>query len=84
MAAQARGLRTSQIRRFPPPRSVEETEACFIVRDSNGQALALRLLRAGLLVFCGAHSLSSSVPFAHVRTIFSVSVIVITGEMVDF
>ena len=27
-------------RRFPPPWSVEETEACFIVRDANGQALA--------------------------------------------
>ena len=27
-------------RRFPPPRSVEETDACFIVRDANGQALA--------------------------------------------
>jgi hypothetical protein len=27
-------------RRFPPPWSVEETDACFIVRDKNGQALA--------------------------------------------
>ena len=27
-------------RRFPPPRSVEETAPCFIVRDHNGQALA--------------------------------------------
>jgi hypothetical protein len=27
-------------RRFPPPWSVEETDACFIVRDNNGQALA--------------------------------------------
>ena len=27
-------------RRFPPPWSVEETEACFIARDANGQALA--------------------------------------------
>jgi hypothetical protein len=26
--------------RFPPPWSVEETDACFIVRDHNGQALA--------------------------------------------
>jgi hypothetical protein len=25
--------------RFPPPRSVEETTACFIVRDNDGQAL---------------------------------------------
>ena len=27
-------------RGFPPPWSVEETDACFIVRDRNGQALA--------------------------------------------
>jgi hypothetical protein len=29
------------VRRFPPPRTVEVTnDACFIVRDANGQALA--------------------------------------------
>jgi hypothetical protein len=27
-------------RRFPPPWAVDETEACFIVRNANGQALA--------------------------------------------
>jgi len=27
-------------RHFPPPWTVEETPACFIVRDANGQALA--------------------------------------------
>jgi hypothetical protein len=27
-------------RRFPPPWSVEESQVCFIVRDSNRQALA--------------------------------------------
>jgi hypothetical protein len=27
-------------RRFPPPLSVEELDACFIVRDHNGQQLA--------------------------------------------
>jgi len=27
-------------RRFPPPWSVDEQEAGFIVRDANGQALA--------------------------------------------
>jgi hypothetical protein len=27
-------------RRFPPPWTVEETDACFIVRDRKGQALA--------------------------------------------
>jgi len=29
-----------EARRFPPPWSVEETDACFIVRDHSGQALA--------------------------------------------
>ena len=28
-----------QSRRFQPPWSVEELNACFIVRDANGQAL---------------------------------------------
>ena len=28
------------MRRFPPPWSVEEISACFVVRDHNGQALA--------------------------------------------
>jgi hypothetical protein len=28
------------VRRFPPPWTTEETDACFIVRDANGQALA--------------------------------------------
>jgi len=27
-------------RRFPPPWTVEETSACFVVRDGNGQQLA--------------------------------------------
>jgi hypothetical protein len=27
-------------RRFPPPWSVEEQPACFVVRDGNGQRLA--------------------------------------------
>ena len=27
-------------RRFPPPWSVEEQAACFVVRDRGGQALA--------------------------------------------
>ena len=27
-------------RRFPPPWTAEETDACFIVRDGNEQALA--------------------------------------------
>jgi hypothetical protein len=28
-------------RRFPPPWTVEETDACYIVRDRNEQALGL-------------------------------------------
>jgi len=31
---------STQRRRFPPPWSVEETDACFIVKDSAGQKLA--------------------------------------------
>jgi hypothetical protein len=27
-------------RRCPPPWTVEELDACFVVRDANGQALA--------------------------------------------
>jgi hypothetical protein len=29
----------TESRRFPPPWSVEELEACFVVRDSSGQKL---------------------------------------------
>jgi hypothetical protein len=32
-------------RRFPPPWSVEEQAACFVVRDSNGQQLAFVYFR---------------------------------------
>jgi hypothetical protein len=35
-------------RRFPPPWSVEEmNDACFIVKDHAGQALAYGLFRGG-------------------------------------
>jgi len=34
------GAMPDRTRRFPPPWTVEETAACFIVRDSGGQALA--------------------------------------------
>jgi hypothetical protein len=30
----------AEARRFPPPGQIDETEACFIVRDRNGHALA--------------------------------------------
>jgi hypothetical protein len=36
----ANGRAAITSRRFPSPWSVEETDACFIVRDANGQALA--------------------------------------------
>jgi hypothetical protein len=29
----------SSPRRFPPPWSIEESDACFVVRDANGQAV---------------------------------------------
>ena len=35
----ANGRAAITSRRFPSPWSVEETDACFIVRDANGQAL---------------------------------------------
>jgi hypothetical protein len=31
-------------RRFPPPWSIDELEACFVVTDSAGQKLAAKLL----------------------------------------
>jgi hypothetical protein len=39
-AKQLSGANPLPARRFPPPWSVEEQPACFIVRDHNGQALA--------------------------------------------
>ena len=41
----AAGLSVVPERRFPPPWSVDETDACFIVRDANGQALATSISR---------------------------------------
>jgi hypothetical protein len=38
---------TSERRRFSPPGSVDEQEACFIVRDAKGQALAYVYLEGG-------------------------------------
>jgi hypothetical protein len=41
-----RGIANSSApRRFPPPWTVEEQSACFVVRDHNGQALAPRMSR---------------------------------------
>jgi hypothetical protein len=33
-------LSLTPARRFPPPWSIEELDACFVVRDHNGQQLA--------------------------------------------
>src|SRR5438067_11423231 len=37
---QAAGAGAHMLRRFPPPWSVEELGACYVVRDHNGQQLA--------------------------------------------
>jgi hypothetical protein len=44
------GTQTRVTRRFPPPWSVEEMDACFIVRDHNGQALAYVYFEATFLL----------------------------------
>jgi hypothetical protein len=36
----AAGYNNEVSRRFPPPWSIDELEACFVVRDHSGQALA--------------------------------------------
>jgi len=37
---QEQAIVANPARRFPPPWSVEEQEACFVVRDHDGQQLA--------------------------------------------
>ena len=59
----------AEVRRFPPPWSVEETDACFIARDANGQALAYvyfeeepgRRAAAKLLTRDGARRIAANV-----------------------
>jgi hypothetical protein len=34
-------IRPMPAHRFPPPWSVEELDACYVVRDHDGQALAI-------------------------------------------
>jgi hypothetical protein len=50
-------------RRFPPPWTAEETEACFIVRDHNGQALVEpgRRAAANLLTRDEARRIASNI-----------------------
>ena len=57
-------------RRFPPPWTAEETDACFIVRDASGQALAYvyfedepgRRAAAKLLTRDGARRIAATWP----------------------
>jgi hypothetical protein len=42
-----RWVQKSMTRRFPPPRSVEKFEACFVVIDSDGQNLFRGMSPAG-------------------------------------
>jgi hypothetical protein len=37
---QVNGANPLPARRFPPPWSVQQQDACFVVRDRHGQALA--------------------------------------------
>jgi hypothetical protein len=46
------GLMT-ETRRFPPPGQIDETEACFIVRDRNGHALAYLYFEESRSPCCG-------------------------------
>jgi hypothetical protein len=56
-------------RRFPPPWRVEETDACFIVRDNNGQALSYvyfesepgRRTAANMLTFDEARRIAANI-----------------------
>ena len=40
LSSSGRMIDKSEPRRFPPPWIAEETDACFIIRDHNGYALA--------------------------------------------
>jgi hypothetical protein len=40
MGSAPRGIKMLERRRFPPPWTVEKLDACFVVRDHNGQALS--------------------------------------------
>jgi hypothetical protein len=51
---------------FPPPWSVEELDACFVVRDHNGQKLALVYLKNELkdaLTFLGEAQSCALLPY---------------------
>jgi hypothetical protein len=48
-------------RRFPPPWSTEESDACFIVRDRGGQAVADQWQPPGLTATCAKSSKRSDI-----------------------
>ena len=52
------------VHRFPPPWSAEETDACFIVRDHNGQALAYVLHNCRMDGFSGPSDRSTTLTFS--------------------
>jgi hypothetical protein len=47
------------VRRFPPLWTTEETDACFIVRDANGQWVATLLNSGGSLFGYASPSLTN-------------------------
>ena len=57
--------------RFPPPWSVEETDACFIVRDANGQALAYVYFEGEIEHRAAAHPLTRDETATSRRTLQS-------------
>jgi hypothetical protein len=64
-------------RRFPPPWSVEEyNDACFVVRDHNGQALAYVLLGKLAIV----REIVASAVDNHLPVIASVDATNVTGS----
>ncbi len=60
---------TDHPRRFPPPWTADETDACFIVNDRNGQALSYvyfedepgRRTAANLLTRDGARRIAANI-----------------------
>ena len=47
------------VRRFPPPWTTEETDACFIVRDANGRRSPTLLNSGGSLFGYASTSLAN-------------------------
>jgi hypothetical protein len=64
-------------RRFPPPWSIEELEACFVVRDHSSQALAYvyfedrRFRDLGRAVFLAVRDLGRAALISWTTCLFS-------------